>query len=175
MASDQPIFEPQPIKYVVSPDMSPQIVQKSIFLPVVGNARVYNNIAGEFDRAILTNLNTPKTTYTLPVHPGFYGLQSGLNALQSNTGSDLRTGVLHKERSTSRYNGAKPGYVFGDVSVDPALVQNGGQYNIPEPIKRDLLGYRTSFVSGGNIIWPLGPRDGIPTRVMERNISNLCQ
>ena len=39
----------------------------------------------------------------------------------------------------------------------------------------DQILANTSFNSGGHIIWPVGPRNGISTRVMNRNIVNLCK
>jgi hypothetical protein len=175
-STDQVTVEPKPIKYVVSPEVSAQLIPESnVFIPSVGNSRVFSNVAGELDRPVFTNMNEPKTLFKPQQMLGSFQT-TGLNPNAVKEGTELRNTLgglrsLPSERDTA----AKPGYVFGDVSVNPEIVQNAGQFEQPTVVKRDLLGYRTSFNSGGHIIWPLGPRGGVSTRVMERNIANLCK
>lgn len=172
---DEVYHESQPIKYIVNPEISSGIISNSHgIVPTVGNATVYNMI-GPYDRPLPTRTNQPKTISTHPVAPGFYGLATGLNPEQIEAGSVIRDGISSRPIKTEMHNQETPSYVFGDVSVDESVVQNAGQFDIPESISRDLIGYRTSFNSGGNILWPLGPRDGISTRVMQKNIVNLCK
>ena len=167
--------EIQPIKFVVSPELSPPNLPGSDqILPVVGNARVYT-MTGEFDRPMATNTKTAKLEQSHPLRPGFLGLASGAKPGQIETANSVRDTIASRPLKTEMYTQETPGYMFGDVSVDPRIVQNAGQFDVPTSIGRDLLTYRTSFNSGGHIIWPLGPRDGISTRVMNRNIVNLCK
>lgn len=167
--------ETQQIKVIVNPELSTQTMPGSgITVPTVGNAQVYHMI-GDFDRPMVTNTKTPKLESSHPLRPGFLGLESGLNPANVETASHIRDGLASRSLKTEMHTQETPTYVFGDVSVDPRVVQNGGQFDIPTTIGRDLLTYRTSFNDGGHIVWPLGPRDGISTRVMNRNIVNLCK
>jgi hypothetical protein len=167
--------ESQPIRFVVNPDFSLQRLPGSgMTVPTVGNTQVYH-MTGDFDRPMVTNTNTARLVQAHPVRPGYLGLASGVNPAQIESATQVRDGLASRCLKTELYTHEMPSYIYGDVSVDPRIVQNGGQFDIPTSIGRDLLTYRTSFNSGGHIIWPLGPRDGIPTRVMNRNIVNLCQ
>ena len=167
--------ESQPIRFVVSPELSPPNLPGSDqILPVVGNALVHH-MTGEFDRPMLTNTNTARLEQSHPLRPGFLGLASGTNPAQIETGTSIRESIASRPLKTEMHTQETPSYIFGDVSIDPRIVQNAGQFDIPTSIGRDLLTYRTSFNSGGHIIWPAGPRNGISTRVMNRNIVNLCR
>ena len=167
--------ESQPIRFVVNPEFSLQRLPGSgMTVPTIGNTRVYH-MSGDFDRPMVTKTNTPRLENSHPLAPGYLGLASGLNPAQIEAGSHMRDGLSSRPLKTEMHTQETPGYMFGDVSVDPRVVQNGGQFDIPTSMGRDLLTYRTSFNSGGHIIWPLGPRDGISTRVMNRNIVNLCK
>jgi len=167
--------ETQPIRFLVNPEFSLQNLPGSgMTAPTVGNARVYNK-TGEFDRPMVTRTNTAKLVQSHPVRPGFLGLASGANPGQVESATQVRDGLASRPLKTEMHSAETPAYVFGDVSVDPSIVQNAGQFNVPQSIGRDLLTYRTSTNSGGHIVWPLGPRDGISTRVMNRNIVNLCK
>jgi hypothetical protein len=163
----------RPIKYVVQPELSPQRVGDTI-VPNVGNALVYPMI-GDFDRPMITQANGPAPQFTLPMKPGFLGQASGANAAQIGIGSELRTGFGNRNLPTENNTASNPSYMFGDVSVDPSIVQNAGQFEIPTAIGRDLVFRNTSLNAGGNIIWPLGERHGTSTRVMQRNVANLCK
>lgn len=167
--------ETQPIRFVVSPEFSLQRLPGSgMTVPTVGNSQVYH-MTGDFDRPMVTKTNNAKLESSHPLAPGYFGLASGANPAQIESATQVRDGLASRCLKTELYTHEMPSYIYGDVSVDPRIVQNGGQFDIPTSIGRDLLTYRTSFNSGGHIIWPLGPRDGIPTRVMNRNIVNLCQ
>lgn len=167
--------EIQPIKYIVNPDFSlQQLPGSGMVVPTIGNAKVYSMI-GDFDRPMFMTKNYGKTVHSYPTAPGYLGLTSGVNPSQIEAGNHIRDGICSRSLKTEMHTQETPSYVFGDVSVDPRIVQNAGQFDIPTSIGRDLLNYRTSFNNGGNIIWPIGPRDGIPTRVMNRNIVNLCK
>lgn len=166
--------EIQPIRFVVNPELSAQLSGSGLTVPTVGNAQVYP-MTGDFDRPMLTNTNTERTVYSYPIRPGYFGLASGANPAQIESATQVRDGLASRPLKTEMYTSETPGYVYGDVSVDPCIVQNAGQFDVPTSVGRDLLTYRTSLNSGGHIIWPLGPRDGIPTRVMNRNIVNLCK
>ena len=167
--------ESQQIRFVVNPGFSLQRRPGSdMTVPTVGNTQVYP-MTGDFDRPMVTKTNTAKLVQAHPVRPGYLGLESGANPAQIESANQLRDCLASRPLKTEMHNQDTPAYVFGDVSVDPRIVQNAGQFDVSTSIGRDLLTYRTSFDSGGHIIWPLGPRDGIPTRVMNRNIVNLCR
>lgn len=167
--------ESQPIKFVVNPDFSLQRLPGSgMTVPTVGNTQVYH-MTGDFDRPMVTNTNNARSVHSHPIQSGYLGLASGANPGQIESATQVRDGLASRRLKTEMHTQETPAYVFGDVAVDPRVVQNAGQFDIPTSIGRDLLTYRTSFNSGGHIIWPLGPRDGIPTRVMNRNIVNLCK
>lgn len=167
--------ETQPIKYVLNPDLSSQILHGSgRTAPTVGNTQVYP-MTGDYDRPMLTNTNHPKAVRAYPIRPGYLGLPSGANPAQIEAATQLRDCLASRPLKTEMNTQETPSYVYGDVSVDPRIVQNAGQYDVPTSIGRDLLTYRTSFNSGGHIIWPLGHSNGISTRVMNRNITNLCR
>lgn len=164
--------ESQPIKFVVNPEFSLQRLPGSgMTVPTIGNTQVYH-MTGEFDRPMLTNTNNARTVYSHPIRPGYLGLASGANPVQIESATQVRDGLASRSLKTEMHTAETPGYVFGDVSIDPRIVQNAGQFETPTSISRDLL---TLFNNGGHIVWPLGPRDGIPTRVMNRNIVNLSK
>ena len=165
----------QPISFVVSPELSPaQLPGSDQILPVVGNARVTSKIS-DLDRPKASHINTARLEQHHPIRPAFFGLASGVNPAQLDTANSVRHTLASRPLKTELHAQETPSYMFGDVSVDPRIVQNGGQFDTPTSIDRDMLNYRTSFNSGGHIIWPVGPRDGISTRVMNRNIVNLCK
>jgi hypothetical protein len=167
--------ETQPIKYVVNPEFSLQRLPGSgMTVPTIGNSKVYSMTA-EFDRPVPTQLNNARLVHSHPLRPLNLGLASGTNPVQIESATQVRDGIASRPLKTEKNIHEIPSYMFGDVSVDPRLVQNAGQFDVPTSIGRDLLTYRMSFNSGGHIIWPLGPRDGIPTRVMNRNVVNLCK
>lgn len=150
--------------------------ETDVSVPTVGNLKVYTMI-GDFDRPMVTNNNSLRPVYTLPLTPPNLATASGVNPVQIDASCIVRNGIAIRGLKTERYTHETPTYVFGDVSVDPSVVQNAGQYDPPYSLGRDLLTYRTSFTDGGNIIWPLGSsnRNGISSRVMNRNIVNLCK
>lgn len=167
--------ETQPIKFVVNPEFSLQRLPGSdMTVPTVGNTQVYT-MSSDFDRPMVTKTNNAKLVHSQPLRPAYLGLASGANLAQMEFATQVRDGLASRPLKTEMHTHEMPSYVFADVSVDPRVVQNAGQFDVPTSIGRDLLTYRTSFNSGGHIIWPLGPRDGIPTRVMNRNIVNLCK
>ena len=167
--------ETQRINYVLSPEFSLQQQPGSdMIVPTVGNRRV-NYMYGDFDRPMPTNTKTSRTVYSKPILPGYLAYESNLNPGHINVATRVRDGIASRKLKTQNHTQETPSYVFGDVSVDPSIIQNAGQFDVPTSIGRDLLTYRTSFNSGGHIIWPLGSRNGISTRVMNRNIVNLCK
>lgn len=148
--------------------------ETDVSLPTVGYLPVYP-MTGEHDRPMVTKTNAAKIVQTPPIGPGYLGLASGTNPGQIDSASQVRYGLASRPLKTEMNNYETPGYLFGDVAVDSSLVQNAGQHEPPYSVGRDLLTYRTSFNSGGHIIWPLGPRHGIPSRVVNRTIVNLCK
>lgn len=139
-------------------------------VPVVGHAKVYPMI-GEVDRAVPTFHKKQRLVHTFPMGVGDYSIPSGANPTDIENSFYLRqNGHL---RPLKCETGPYPGYIFGEYNVDPRLVQNAGQYETPVPVGDDICQYRTSFNSGGNII-QFGPRGGISSRNLQRNIVN-CQ
>lgn len=137
----------QNIKFVVSPESSPQIYNNAAFVPTVGNALVYP-MAGQNDRPYFTNTNAPKTTYTPPINPAF-SYACGHNTNRMGDSSILRQGSTIKPLR-SEHDKCAPGYMFGVFSVDPNIVQNPN-----------------------NIVECWGPRGGISSRVLTKNLANI--
>lgn len=137
----------QNIKFVVSPELSPQIYTNGVFVPNVGNSLVYP-MAGENDRPYYTNTNTPKITYTPSITPVF-SYACGFNTNRMGDSSILRQGTTLKSLR-SEQDKSTPGYMFGDLSVDPNIVQNPN-----------------------NIVECWGPRGGISSRVLTKNLANI--
>jgi hypothetical protein len=136
----------QNIKFVVSPELSPQIYSNGAFVPNVGNSLVYQ-MAGANDRPYYTNTNNPKITYTPSIRPAF-SYACGYNTNRMGDSSMLRQGATIKPLPSEL--GTSPGYIFGDVSVDSNIVQNPN-----------------------NIVECWGPRGGISSRVLTKNLANI--
>lgn len=146
MPSGQSLNGEQHIKFVVSPELSPQIYG-DIFVPTVGNSLVYP-MAGANDRPYSTNTNTPKITYTPSISPAF-SYACGFNTNRMGDSSILRQGSTIKPLRSEQDKCAS-GYMFGNLSVDSNIVQN------PK-----------------HIVECWGPRGGISSRVLTKNLANI--
>ena len=136
----------QNIKFVVSPEGSAQIFTNGVFVPIVGNSLVYQ-MAGDNDRPYFTNTNNPKLIYTPSISPAF-SYACGHNTNRMGDSSILRQGATIKPLRSEL--GKSPGYIFGDLSVDANIVQN------PK-----------------HIVECWGPRGGISSRVITKNLANI--
>jgi hypothetical protein len=166
MSTDsQPYHEP-PIKFIVSPELAPIGSGEPT---TVGNSTVYSQI-GPFDRPLVSRTNPLKQTYTLPMTHGFQGMPGSGNPACTGLGNVLREGIVSRPLKSEKNTCENPARL---PIVDAEIVQNAGQFDEHSVAGRDLLSHRICLNGGGNILWSL-TRGGTSTRVMERNITNLC-
>ena len=167
MSTDSQPYVEQPIKFIVSPELAPIASGEPT---IVGNSTVYSQI-GPFDRPLASRTNALKQTYTLPMAPGFQGMPGSLNPAFTGLGNELREGIGSRPLKSEKNTCENPAWL---PIVDAEIVQNAGQFDEHSVAGRDLLSHRICLNGGGNILWPL-TRGGTSTRVMERNITNLCK
>lgn len=99
-----------------------------------------------------SRLGREKSVYTFPVGPQYMGARSGANVAAMDHSNVVRNPLLNRPKRSEKRMGERPSFMFGDVSVDPSIVQNVD-----------------------HAVWPIGPRNGMPSRIINRNLENLCK